>query len=71
MYISGALFDRHILNNGKTCALRLPRLPAGYEYASCTISGTTMYAAWEETAFYKVGRSGFIRVNLDKILYNN
>lgn len=70
MYINGALFDRHILNNGKTCALRLPRLPDGSEYSAFTISGTTMYAAWEETSFYKVGRSGFISVNLDKILYN-
>jgi hypothetical protein len=71
MYINGALFDRHILNGGKTCALRLPRLPTGYEYSEFTISGTTMYTAWEETSFYKVGRSGFISVNLDKILYTN
>jgi hypothetical protein len=70
-YISGALFGRNIIQNGKTCAFRLPKLPAGYEYAAFTISGTTMYAAWEETSFYKTGRSGFISVDLDRILYGS
>lgn len=69
-YISGALFGRHIIQNGKTSAFRLPKLPSGYEYSAFTISGTTMYAAWEETSFYKTGRSGFISVDLDRILYN-
>ncbi|MCK9170721.1 MAG: hypothetical protein M0P01_09930 [Treponema sp.] len=70
-YITGALFGRHILQNGNTSAFRLPKLPAGYEYSAFTISGTTMYAAWEESSFYKTGRSGFISLDLDKILYNS
>jgi hypothetical protein len=69
-YISGALCNRHIIQNGNTRAFRLPKLPAGYKYSVFTISGTTMYAAWEEISFYKTGRSGFISVNLDKILYS-
>jgi hypothetical protein len=68
-YISGALFGRHILQAGKTCAFRLPKLPSGYEYSVFAISGTIMYAAWEETSFYKTGRSGFISADLDRILY--
>jgi hypothetical protein len=68
-YISGALFGRHILKAGNTCAFRLPKLPSGYEYSVFAISGTTMYAAWEETSFYKTGRSGFISADLDRILY--
>lgn len=68
-YISGSLFDRHLMKNGKTCAFLLPKLPEGYEYTSFAVSGTTMYASWEETDFYKTGRSGFLSVDLDKILY--
>lgn len=70
LFIEGALPGKHILRNGKPVAIRLPKLPAGFIYSDFVISGTTMYVAWEESSFYKVGRSGFLEVNLDKTLYS-
>lgn len=70
LFIEGALPGKHILRGGKPVALRLPKLPAGFVYSDFVISGTTMYVAWEESSFYKVGRSGFLEVNLDKTLYS-
>ena len=69
MYLSGALYGRKILKNGKTIALRLPRLTDGYLYTDFGLSGGTLYAAWEETSFFKTGRAGFITVELGKLLY--
>ncbi|MCQ2576130.1 MAG: hypothetical protein MJ162_05240 [Treponema sp.] len=69
LFIEGALPGKHILRNGKPVAIRLPRLPAGFVYSDFVISGTTLYAAWEETSFYKTSRSGFLRVDLDETLY--
>jgi hypothetical protein len=40
-------------------AARLPELPPGFQYGAVAIVGTTVYAAWEERAFYEVGRTGF------------
>ena len=68
-YFAGSLYGRPILSEGKTIALKLPKLPDGYSYGSFTITGTTLYAAWEETSFYNNGRNGFISVDLDKLLY--
>ena len=68
-FLKGALYGRKTLNGGKTIALRLPKLPAGYVYSDFGISGTQLFAAWEETEFYKTGRAGFIKVDLGKILY--
>lgn len=70
LFVEGALPGKHILRNGKPVAVRLPKLPAGFVYSDFVISGTTLYAAWEETEFYKTGRSGFLQVNLDKTLYS-
>jgi len=70
LFIEGALPGKHILRGGKPVAVKLPKLPAGFVYSDFVISGTTLYAAWEETAFYKTGRSGFLQVNLDKTLYS-
>lgn len=70
LFLEGALPGKHILRGGKPVAIRLPKLPAGFVYSDFVISGTTMYVAWEETAFYKTGRSGFLEVNLDKTLYS-
>ena len=58
-----------VLNGGKTVALKLPKLLAGYVYSGFTVSGSSLYAAWEETSFFKTGRSGFICVDLDAVLY--
>lgn len=70
LFLEGALPGKHILRGGKPVAIRLPKLPAGFVYSNFVISGTTLYAGWEETSFYKTGRSGFIQVNLEKTLYS-
>lgn len=68
-FLNGALYGKKILNGGKPIALRLPKLPSGYVYSDFGISGTQLFAAWEESEFYKTGRAGFIKVDLGKILY--
>lgn len=70
LFLEGALPGKHILRGGKPVAIKLPKLPAGFVYSDFVISGTTLYAAWEETSFYKTGRSGFLQVNLKKTLYS-
>ena len=71
LYLNGALYANKILNNSKNLAIRLPKLPEGYKYTDFGISGTTLFAAWEQTDFYKTGRSGFLSVQLKKILYKD
>ena len=71
LYLNGALYANKILNNSKNLALRLPKLPEGYKYTDFGISGTTLFAAWEQTDFYKTGRAGFLSVQLKKILYKD
>lgn len=68
VFIQGALDEKPLLNRGKVIALKLPKLPSGFSYGTFAISGSYFYAAWEESEFYEVGKSGFICVNLDKIL---
>lgn len=70
LYMEGALPGKHILREGKPVAIRLPKLPAGFVYSDFTISSTTLYAGWEESCFYKTGRSGFIQIDLDETLYS-
>ncbi|MCR5188190.1 MAG: hypothetical protein K6C97_04580 [Treponema sp.] len=70
LYLEGALPGKHILRGGKAVAVRLPKLPVNFVYSDFVISGTSLYAAWEEIKFYKTGRSGFLQVNLDKSLYS-
>lgn len=68
-FLSGSLNKRPALNNGSVAAFRLPKLPAGYVYGDAMISQGTLIVAWEEADFYMTGRSGFITVDLDKVLY--
>ena len=70
-FVQGNLRDRAFFNDGAAVALRLPKLPAGYVYGEYVITENTLFAAWEETSFYESGRSGFIAVDLEKILYDN
>lgn len=70
LFLEGALPGKHILRSGKAVAIRLPKLPVGFVYSDFVISGTTLYAAWEESSFYKTGRAGFLQVNLDRTLYS-
>lgn len=69
MFIEGALPGKHILRGGKPVAVRLPILPQNFVYSDFVISGTSLYAAWEEISFYETGASGFIYVNLENTLY--
>lgn len=68
LFFKGSLYDGHLLNGGRTFAIRLPKLPAGFVYSSFIITGRTLYAAWEENYFYKSARSGFIKVNLSDVI---
>lgn len=70
LFIEGALPGKHILRGRKPIAIRLPKLPGGFVYSDFVIAGTTLFAAWEETGFYKTSRSGFISIDLDKTLYS-
>lgn len=70
LFLEGALPGKHILRSGKAVAIRLPKLPVGFIYSDFVISGTTLYAAWEESSFYKTGRAGFLQVNLERTLYS-
>ena len=53
---------------GSVAAFRLPLLPAGFAYGDFAIAGDTLYAAWEESSFYKTGRTGFLQVDLKSVL---
>lgn len=70
LFLEGALPGKHILRGGKPVAIRLPKLPSDFVYSDFVISGTTLYAAWEESSFFKTGRAGFIEINLNKTLYS-
>lgn len=69
VFLKGALYGRPVLNGGKTVAIKLPKIPAGFVYSGFSISGTSLYASWEETSFFKTARSGFIRIDADAVLY--
>ncbi len=70
-YFNGALDGRHVLNGGKNTAFRLPKLPENYIYGPFCISGNKLAVCWEESDFYKTGRSGFLVVDLGKVLYGD
>lgn len=65
-YITNSMLHQDEKEEGIT-VFRLPKLPAGFVYGEISIFDSTLYVAWEETDFYKTGRSGFIQVNLTKI----
>lgn len=55
-------------DSGEFYAFRLPKLPGGYKYSEFCISKDVLLASWEETDFYKTGRTGFIKVDLKTLL---
>ncbi len=69
-YFNGALKGREILVGGNNMAFRLPKLPKDYYYTHFCISGDYFAVGWEESSFYKTGRSGILVVDLGKVLYN-
>lgn len=68
-YIQGSLIGSEVINEGEVLALRLPKLPKGFKYTDYVITNNLLYAGWEENDFYKTIRSGFIAVNLEKLVY--
>jgi hypothetical protein len=68
-YFSGALSGRAVLKNGEPIVMRLPKLPAGFVYSSFVITAGILYAGWEEASFYETARSGFLKINLEEVLY--
>ena len=70
-YFAGALEGHPLMNGGKNVALRLPKLPANYMYNSFCISGDYFVVSWEESDFYKTGRSGFLVVDLGRLFYTD
>ncbi|MGL4981832.1 MAG: hypothetical protein ACRC4W_03065 [Treponemataceae bacterium] len=51
-------------------AFKLPKLPENFVYGDILCFGKMLYVAWEESFFYETGRSGFIAVNLENLLFN-
>lgn len=70
-YFNGALEGRNIVNSGRNTAFLLPKLPENYIYGPFCISGNKLAVAWEESDFYKTGRSGFLVVDLGRVLYGD
>ena len=70
-YFCGGLDDKPLINNGRNIAFRLPKLPENYSYESFAISGRFLVVAWEESDFYKTGRSGFLTVDMGKLFYKD
>jgi len=68
-YFAGTLPSKHVLKNGNTIAFKLPKLPSGYIYGTALLAGSNLYVSWEQTDFYKTGKSGYIVVDLEKVLY--
>lgn len=68
MYLKGSLNNGRQINKGNTCGIKLPKLPAGYNYSNFAISDNTLYAGWEESSFVETGRAGFLKVKLANAL---
>ena len=60
---------KHVVNEGKPVVFKLPRLPKSYSYGASFIAGSNLFTAWEETAFFETGKSGFLAVDLEQVLY--
>lgn len=72
-YFSGAIDGRGLINDGKTVAFRLPKLPINFLYTNFCISGDYLVIGWEESdekEFFKIKRSGFLTVNMAKLFYS-
>ena len=68
-YFNGALQNHEILAEGSNVAFRLPKLPKNYYYTNFCMSGDYLAVGWEESSFYKTGRSGILTVDMAKIFY--
>lgn len=52
---------------GGIITLQLPSLPENFRYTAFFVSDTAIIAAWEESAFYQVGRAGFFSAQLQEL----
>ena len=68
-YFAGGIDGKPLIKNGKTIAFRLPKLPKRYTYQSFALTGKYLIVSWEESDFYKTGRSGFITVDMEQLFY--
>ena len=68
VFADGTTYIKKTATDSQAVAFRLPLMPAGYNYGEVAIAGNYLYVAWEQTIFYKTGRSGFISVNLEDVL---
>lgn len=68
-FFEGAIQDKYVVNNGNPVAFRLPKLPMGFSYGTITVEKNILYVAWEEKVFYQIGRTGFLTVDLEQVLY--
>lgn len=69
-YLQGTLHNKNLINKAKPIALKLPKLPTGYNYGEFVITGNSLYASWEESSFFNTERSGFIFIDLNSLVYN-
>lgn len=69
-FMRGSLRDSPLINGGRPTAFLLPRLTDGAIYTNFVVSGKFLYAAWEESDFQKISRSGFIRIDLSFLKFD-
>lgn len=63
-----AYFSGKVAGSPVTKPFRLPQLPAGFQYGDISLCGGMLFVAWEETFFFETRRSGFLAVDLEKVL---
>ncbi len=68
IYLNGFINNKSQINSGKTCGIKLPKLPKGFLYTGFALSDNTLYASWEQTNFVKTSKSGFLMVKLSNLL---
>ena len=56
------------INGSGIKKMQLPSLPENFSYTAFAISDTAVTAAWEEAAFYEVGRTGIFTAELSELL---
>ncbi|MBQ5781202.1 MAG: hypothetical protein IIW10_04575 [Spirochaetaceae bacterium] len=63
-----AYFSGKIAGSDVTKPFRLPQLPAGFQYGDIALCGRMLFVSWEENFFFETRRSGFLSVDLEKVL---
>lgn len=63
--VDGKIYDTQSSNRR---SFKLPKLPDGFVYTNFIFQKDKLYAGWEEKRNFMVGRSGFLCVELKKVL---